>query len=215
MTIRLGIDRQLAIIIEHVTPYEQSCSDLVPATAVLTRAMLDNPSSRALFGKEPTQRARRLYRSYMAGMQLQANALIASSGGAVVGVATWSEPGVPKRPVWEHLVGILRLLPNGPSSTLGIIRLSMALAANDIKQPRWYLGPVGVDPHLQGRGIGSELLRRFCERVDAARGTAYLETDKPENVTFYTGFGFRVVAQTRVLGESFWFMLRPPASSSF
>jgi hypothetical protein len=36
----------------------------------------------------------------------------------------------------------------------------------------------------------------------------YLETDKPENVTFYKRFGFEVVDEHPVLGIKNWFMLR-------
>ena len=49
----------------------------------------------------------------------------------------------------------------------------------------WHLGPIGVLPSYQGKGIGSKLLRRFCTEVDACSASAYLETDTGKNVQIY------------------------------
>ena len=43
-----------------------------------------------------------------------------------------------------------------------------------------------------------------------AGDVAYLETDKPENVSFYQRFGFEVTEEAQVLGIPNWFMLRRP-----
>jgi predicted N-acetyltransferase YhbS len=72
------------------------------------------------------------------------------------------------------------------------------------------VGPVAVDPHLQGLGIGSDLMRALCRRMDAAGEEAYLETDKEINVRFYERFGFEVVGEEDVLGVPGWIMLRHP-----
>ena len=47
---------------------------------------------------------------------------------------------------------------------------------HDPDERHWHLAPVAVDAHLQGRGIGSKLMRDFCARMDAAGEIAYLET---------------------------------------
>jgi ribosomal protein S18 acetylase RimI-like enzyme len=72
----------------------------------------------------------------------------------------------------------------------------------------WHVGPFGVTPDCQGRGIGSLLMAECCRRIDAARGIGYLETDEPENVGFYEKFGFRVTREAEVLGVRNWFMER-------
>ncbi len=72
---------------------------------------------------------------------------------------------------------------------------------------------MAVDAHLQGIGVGSKLMRSFCAKMDAAGEDAYLETDKPENVRFYERFGFEVIGEKEVLGNSNWFMLRRPQKS--
>jgi predicted N-acetyltransferase YhbS len=81
-------------------------------------------------------------------------------------------------------------------------------AKHDPDVPHWHLGPVAVDTHLQGRGVGSNLMRVFCAKMDAAEEDAYLETDKEINLPFYERFGFEVVGTEKVLGVPNWFMIR-------
>ena len=38
----------------------------------------------------------------------------------------------------------------------------------------------------------------------------YLETDKPENVTLYERFGFKVTGEAKVFGVPNWFKWREP-----
>jgi ribosomal protein S18 acetylase RimI-like enzyme len=68
----------------------------------------------------------------------------------------------------------------------------------------------------QRKGIGTALLKSFCERMDQARSAAYLETDRESNVAFYERAGFGVVARKNVIDVPCWFMSRParPPESS-
>jgi ribosomal protein S18 acetylase RimI-like enzyme len=81
---------------------------------------------------------------------------------------------------------------------------------HDPGEPHWHLGPVGVLPSLQGRGIGAVLMERFCQEVDARRGAAFLETDQSRSVRFYRRFGFRVVGEVDIFDVKNYFMWRPP-----
>ena len=75
-------------------------------------------------------------------------------------------------------------------------------------RPHAHLGPFGVEPELQGRGIGSLVLTEYTRRLDAAGEDSYLETEKPENVALYSRFGFEVIEEAEVLGVPNWFMWR-------
>jgi len=67
---------------------------------------------------------------------------------------------------------------------------------------------VGIERDLQGQGIGSLLIREFSRIVDAENLSAWLETDKDVNVSFYRKHGFEVVAEDAVNGVQNWFMER-------
>ena len=85
-------------------------------------------------------------------------------------------------------------------------------ARQDPLKQHWHLGPVGVLPSHQGKGIGTMLLNRFCKEVDACLAPAYLETDTDKNVRFYERFGFHVVEETGIFNVSNYFMWRHPAT---
>ena len=85
-------------------------------------------------------------------------------------------------------------------------------ARHDPLNQHWHLGPVGLLPSHQGKGIGTKLLSRFCQEVDACLSSAYLETDTDKNVRFYERFGFEVVKETEIFDVKNRYMWRPPAS---
>jgi len=105
------------------------------------------------------------------------------------------------------------MLPTGPGSLLRLLRLSGAWGRLDPKEPHSHLGPLAVDAHLKGRGIGSQVLHAYCRRLDEVNLTGYLETETEDNVRFYTRFGFQVIAEQRVIGVANWFMRRPSEAS--
>jgi len=79
----------------------------------------------------------------------------------------------------------------------------------DPLEPHRHLGPVGVLPEYQGRGIGTMMMEHFCAQVDANGEPAYLETDKQENVEFYKKFRFEVISETDIFSVKNYFMWRP------
>ena len=81
-------------------------------------------------------------------------------------------------------------------------------ARHDPLEQHWHLGPVGVLPSHQGKGIGTKLLSRFCQEVDACLSPAYLETDTDKNVRFYKRFGFEVVKETEIFDVKNRYMWR-------
>ena len=85
-------------------------------------------------------------------------------------------------------------------------------ARHDPSDQHWHLGPVGVLPSYQGKGIGSKLLSRFCQEVDACISPAYLETDTDKNVRFYERFGFEVVNESEIFNVRNRYMWRQPSS---
>ena len=81
-------------------------------------------------------------------------------------------------------------------------------AAHDPIEQHWHLGPIGVLPSHRRRGVGTELMQRFCKEVDNCSAKAYLETDLDENVRFYEKFGFRVISRSDIFHVENRYMLR-------
>jgi ribosomal protein S18 acetylase RimI-like enzyme len=187
-------------------------SEVGEALGVISRGMRDNPIHIAAFGDDPERRKnslRRLFGAAFAVMGLQEHMLLArGEDGAVVGVCGMMPPGDCLPGPEQQLRMLPGLLRSGPRAAGRTMRWLGAWGKRDPKERHWHLGPVAVDAHLQGVGIGSKLMHVFCARMDAAGEDAYLETDKPINVRFYERFGFEVVGEREVLGVPNWFMLR-------
>jgi ribosomal protein S18 acetylase RimI-like enzyme len=63
--------------------------------------------------------------------------------------------------------------------------------------PHWYLPWFGVDVALQGRGLGSQLLKSCLGIVDESHLPAYLETPNPRTISFYKRLGFEVTGEAQ------------------
>lgn len=115
-------------------------------------------------------------------------------------------------------LGQLRMLPAivglGPRTALRIAAWLRVWSGRDLEEPHDHLGPLAVDRHLQGQGIGSTLLAEHCRRLDERGTVGYLETDKPENVRFYEKQGYRVIGEAPALGMPSWFMRREPVAGA-
>jgi predicted N-acetyltransferase YhbS len=109
----------------------------------------------------------------------------------------------------EKLSLLPRIFPAvGGGAFARVGRWMSTWAEHDPAEPHWHLGPVAVDAHLQGQGIGSLLMTEYCARLDRMRAVGYLETDKPSNVAFYERFGFETTGSATVLNTPNWFMRR-------
>jgi len=79
--------------------------------------------------------------------------------------------------------------------------------------PHFYLGAIGVDPGSQGIGVGTELIKSFCDRSAAdplSRGV-YLETAKESNLAFYERAGFVETGRGSLGGNTLWCLYLPHA----
>ncbi len=173
--------------------------------------MCDNPMHIAAFGADPETRRRRFHALISAAFSIKdfSQTLVAhDADGKIVGVCGSMPPGGCLPTLGEKLRIMPSLLSNGSLTAVRTMRWLGAWAEHDPDERHWHLGPLAVDAHLRGMGIGSNLMRVFCARMDAAREDAYLQTDEPADVRFYERFGFEVVGEQEVLGVSNCFMLR-------
>ena len=76
--------------------------------------------------------------------------------------------------------------------------------------PHWYLPWLGVDPAMQGRGLGTRLMGPGLAVVDQGHLPAYLETPNPRTIPFYERLGFEVTGQAQAGSQPpITCMLRP------
>jgi ribosomal protein S18 acetylase RimI-like enzyme len=180
---------------------------------VIARGMRDNPTHVAALGEDPGRREKRVRRIFSRVLPVMGHLdhlLVARHpDGTILGVLGMAAPGRCQATTKQRIQLTLGLLPLGPRALSRSLRWVGAWEKRDPEERHWHLGPVAVDAHLQGMGIGSKLMRVFCAQMDAAGEDAYLETDKPENVRFYERFGFEVVGEEGVIGVPNWYMARP------
>ena len=188
-------------------------SEVEEVLDVLARGMRDNPLHVAAFGENPERRRRRFRRLLAAAFSIRdfSHTLVARrEDGAIVGVCGMMLPGNCLPDFRQRLRLLPTLLSIGPGAVGRTMRWLGVWEKHDPEVRHWHLGPLAVDAHLQGMGVGSCMMQVFCAQMDAACEDAYLETDKPENVRFYERFGFQVVGEQEVLGVTNYFMLRRP-----
>lgn len=138
---------------------------------------------------------------------------IAEAGGACLGGAIWLGPG--KKAYDFSLMDQLKLAPMmlriaGFSGMMKGFDLAEKLMEQHPREPHAHLAFIGVASAAQGRGVGSEILKRTLAPLDAAGVTAYLETTTERNVALYQRHGFEVTGEVALPGLLMWTMTRLP-----
>ena len=177
---------------------------------MIARAMSDSPQHVAAFGPDHERIRRnliRMFRSMFATVRGQ-RPLVARFDGRIVAATNDLRDGGCRPTAIEKLRLSPAILATGPRALPRVGRWLADWERRDPDAPHSHYGPFGVEPALQGRGIGSLVLTEYTRRLDADGVDAYLETDKPENVALYSRFGFEVVDEGAALGTPNWFMWR-------
>ena len=178
-----------------------------PAARLLARAFVTNPVHVAAFGAGRLAANEMFFHIGLAAMK--GPKLVAMEGSDLVGVIHWVASPACQYSLSEKL----RMMPR-MARTVGVrpvLRLAAWLSEwskLDPAEPHLHLGPIGVDPEVQGRQIGRRLMEQYCQAQDQAGVAGYLETDRLENVEFYRRFEFEVTATRPVLDVPNYFMCR-------
>lgn len=197
----------------HVAVRLATRNDLGALTAVLARAFDDDPFINWM-AMQDRRRARRVYEA----IDISLRKLTFPYGEvhtteAIQGGALWTPPGK-----W-HLGFLqqLTMLPQLARITtwkrfLAVSNGFNALERKHPSEPHYYLAVLGVDPGLQGRGLGGQLMRPVLDKCDSEHMPAYLESSKEKNVPLYERNGFKVTEKYQVTngGPPLWLMWREP-----
>lgn len=193
---------------ELQTAWLKGTDQTAQAAKVAARALRDSPTALAV-SDDPLVRFEMFHSTFL-GMLAGARVAGVRLGGTVLGVAATEHPG---NCIASLLPPEFRVLDApAPEATDAdrFLHLGSILAAHDLLEPHWHVGPVTVEPEFQGRGLGRSAMGLLCEEFDQYGRLAWLETDKPENVRFYIGLGFEVAEETSILSARNWFMRRDP-----
>ena len=187
-----------------------SSGDLDAACKLLGLAFADNPSTLAVT-RGDRAKAQRIIQAGVRVAKLGrkfSHVLIAEKVGRIVGVlnaAEWPNCQMRLGEKFRTAPGMAWVLGSALPRQLKLLSLR---SNQDPPRTHWHLGPIGVDPQLQGHGIGKALLAGFLKMVDEQGSHAYLETDVDRNVALYESFGFEIIAQADFEGVNNRFMWR-------
>jgi len=77
----------------------------------------------------------------------------------------------------------------------------------------WLLLFLAVDPAMQGRGLGGNLIRPVLHQADKDGVACYLDSGNERNLPFYERHGFEVAGEVQVPdGPRVWGMIRTPST---
>jgi len=190
---------------------ELSRREIPLGAEVVALSLCDNPTHIILHGDNRERRIRILRRmGQVALVTRQHPAITARRDGAIVAVLSAAPPGTCVPSMAQQLGTLASILRLGPSTASRLLQFGAAAAKHEPRERHWHLGPVTVIPKAQSQGIGSRIMREFCQEADGTGDATYLETDKLENVGFYEQFGFETVGETELLEVPYWFMRRSP-----
>ncbi len=181
----------------------------VDVCALLARAFVGNPLHIAVFGPGALARNRAFFDVGIPATR--GHKIVAMDGDEVVGFTNWTASARCQFTIAEKI----QLMPPlmravGPRVALRVSGWLSVWAAHDPAEAHLHLGPIAVDPAVQGRGIGQLMMTRYCEALDREGCAGHLETDRSGNVPFYERAGFLVTEEVMIRGVRNYFMRRPP-----
>lgn len=195
-------------------PARPPIASVLPAGAprvggILARALGDDPVSRWIVREHRMEAA---FTFYARRLWLPHEAVYEVGGGQAV--ACWLPPGTAHMSFFEQL----RLFP-GLARTAGrdlprLLSATTLMERNHPHEPHWFLNMMGVDPAVQGRGLGSALLAHTLARCDEEGSPAYLEATTERSRALYERHGFEVTEEVGLPkgGPPFWRMWREPGA---
>jgi ribosomal protein S18 acetylase RimI-like enzyme len=111
------------------------------------------------------------------------------------GVALWLPPGA--APDEESLMKIFEDTVAQKQRSI-VFSMFEQMETYHPTETHWHLPLIGVDPALQGRGVGAALMRHALEKCDLEETLAYLESSNPRNISLYERLGFEPLGSIQV-----------------
>jgi ribosomal protein S18 acetylase RimI-like enzyme len=194
-----------------------TAADVDQVADILADAFHDDPVFRWLLPPAARRRDRRLRHFFeltaQSYLRTDRHVYLTNAGQAA---AVWSPPGAWAPTTSESL---RHILPMARVFGTGLVRASrletQMLRSHPRDIPHWYLYCIGTVSSVQGRGIGSRMLRTVLDEADTFGTPAYLESSNIRNVPLYERHGFHVLEEFKAAGTgpTMWRMWREPAGT--
>lgn len=188
-------------------------ADAPKVSAVMARAFDDDPLANWACAQD-ARRSRRIY-DFMdfatRKLTLPHNEVYTTDehqGGAL-----WTPPGKWKMGMLQQLLAVSAFARCTTWKRLPKVMSGLnAVEKKHPREPHYYLLGLGVDPELQGRSIGTQLMAPVLAMCDRDGVPAYLESSKEVNIPLYERNGFRVTEELVIPGDGprTWLMWRAP-----
>ena len=185
--------------------------------SVLARAFEHDPLFTYTFPHAPSRR--HLHQQFFRpGLRYAQRYGLIQTTSDLAGCALWLKPAHHEMTAWGLLRSGMFFLPLRIGFApfrrfITFVNFAEAIHKQAIDRPHWYLFVLGVDPGLQGQGIGSALIQPMLAKADEQQVPCYLETNGENNVRFYSHHGFEIVHNATVVkdGPPLWTMVRSPS----
>jgi GNAT superfamily N-acetyltransferase len=195
-------DQRLEARLRHAT-----AQDIERLKAVMAEAFFDDPVFGWLMPDEDKRRAqlRRFFAIELRHVALPRGRVWTTN--ELSSAALILPPGAWRVPLHATLLEGTAF----PVHLVRAARLGAAMEWRHPREPHYYVRDIGVPPDMQGKGLGSALLRPTLDGCDREGLPAYLEASSERNAALYERLGFQLTGELRIGGSPpLRLMLRPP-----
>lgn len=174
---------------------------------VLARAFRDNPMNRAIHGPNPKRRVRANragLRSLVLDLHPWTESRVIANENGVLGGFIAAPPGGLPLPAASLRRQLGCFVGQGARAMDRWGFVTETLRREQPTAPHWYVAVLGVEPEHRGQGLGARLLESLHALATGTPYPIYLESDRPESVSFYRSRGFEILGESQPLGVPCW-----------
>jgi ribosomal protein S18 acetylase RimI-like enzyme len=136
------------------------------------------------------------------------------------GVAMWVHSDHYEMSTWQMIkngglkalykLGIKKMMKGAKA-----IEFAENLTSEIMGEPHYHLVWLGVEPELQRKGIGTELMNVLLKKFANENMKCFLDTQDEQNIEYYERFGFKTIKERKFpnIDVTYWGMLWEPKSS--